>query len=131
MNNTLTVKRGDIVWLKSEIPYYELGGSVQSIDRPYMVISNNINNKKCPTVNLASISKQIRKSSYPMHVFLDKNKYNLKYDSVIFAEQVITVPKNYIAEITSSLDSKDLKRLNKAIFIQLIDESCNINQVIV
>lgn len=129
MEQDINVSRGDIIWLKKEMPYYEIGGSVQKIDRPYIVISNNKNNDKAPTVNLASISKQVAKVNYPMHVFLDKNKYRLKHNSVVFAEQVMTVPKSYIAEKVSSLDKEDMKKLNRAIFIQMIDEECDLSVV--
>lgn len=129
MEQNIDVNRGDIIWLKKEMPYYEIGGSVQTIDRPYIVISNNKNNDKAPTVNLACISKQVTKVNYPMHVFLDKNKYKLKHNSIVLAEQVMTVPKSYIAEKVSSLDNQDMKKLNKAIFIQMIDEECNVSVV--
>ena len=119
----MIVKRGDIVWLNEEIPYYELGGSVQSIGRPYIVISNNTNNTLAPTINVASISKQIRKSNYPMHVYLDKEKYGLEYNSVVFTEQVMTIPKDFIKTKIGSLDKEDMAKLNKAIFIQMIDET--------
>lgn len=125
----INVLRGDIVWLKDKVPYFMMGENVQYIDRPYIVISNNTNNKNAPTVNLACISKQIRKSNYPMHVFLDKNKYNLSHDSVVFTEQIITINKSYIKEKVSSLDKEDMLKFNRAIFVQVIDE--NINKAIV
>lgn len=121
----IDIKRGDIVWLKEKVPYFTMGENVQYTDRPYVVISNNKNNDKAPTVNLACISKQVKKANYPMHVFLDKNKYNLSYDSVIFAEQLCTVNKSYIKEVVASLDSEDIKKFNRALFIQVIDEKVN------
>lgn len=121
----LKIKRGDIVWLKEKVPYVTLGENVQYTDRPYLVVSNDTNNEKAPTANLASISKQVKKANYPMHVFLDRKKYNLSYDSVVLLEQICTVNKSYIKEIVSSLDTVDMKKLNKAVFIQLIDEKNN------
>lgn len=115
------LKRGDIVWLNDNLSI-RLGRNVQSISRPYVVISNNTNNKFSPTVNLACLSKQTKKSNYPMHVLLDKRKYNLEFDSVIFAEQIMTVNKNEIVEVVDSLDNEDLAKLNKALYIQLITE---------
>ena len=121
----IDVRRGDIVWLKEKVPYFSMGENVQHTDRPYIVISNNINNSKAPTVNLACISKQIKKANYPMHVFLDKKKYKLNYDSVVFAEQICTVNKSYIKEVVSSLDNTDMKKFNKAIYVQVIDEKAS------
>lgn len=125
----IQVKRGDIIWLQDGVSYNEFGDSVQSVNRPYVVISNNINNKKCSTVNIASVSKAISKEYYPMHVYLDKKKYNLKYNSIILTEQVKTIPQKYIKRKADSLDVKDLKKLNKAIFIQMINEDMNLNAV--
>lgn len=125
----IEVKRGDIVWLKEEVPYFTLGDNVQYTDRPYIVISNNVNNSKAPTVNLACISKQVKKANYPMHVFLSKSKYNLQYDSVVYAEQILTINKSYVKEIVASLDATDMKKFNRAIYVQLIDEKLQRNVI--
>lgn len=117
----MEIRRGDIVWLNQELSC-NLGKNVQEIDRPYVVISNNINNRLCPTVNLACLSRQTDKSKYPMHVLIDCSNYNLKHDSVIFVEQLLTVNKNEISKKITRLNKKDMESLNKAICIQLIDE---------
>lgn len=125
----MNVRRGDIVWLSEDTPLFNIGENVQSPKRPYIVVSNNKNNDKAPTVNLACISKQVKKANYPMHVFLDKLKYGLQYDSVIYTEQLGTINKSYIKEIVASLDPIDMKKFNKALFIQVIDEKLNKNIV--
>lgn len=117
----MRLRRGDIVWLSKDLKI-NLGSNVQDIDRPYVIISNDINNKKCPTVNIACLSKKVNKANYPMHVFILKDKYNLEYDGVIYTEQVLTVNKDKIREKVGSLDNEDLEKLNKAIYTQLIDE---------
>lgn len=114
------VKRGDIVWL-NEGSKIDLGENVQFLDRPYLIISNDLNNRYSPTINVASLSKNINKANYPMHVLLNRNKYNLDYDSIVLVEQIITVNKNRIDNKIASLDKEDLQKLDKAIFIQLID----------
>ena len=116
------IKRGCIVWLDDTVSF-ELGDNVQSIERPYVVISNNSNNRLCPTINIACLTKQESKSNYPMHVVIDKTKYDLEYNSVIYLEQILTVNKNKIEEVVCVLDKEDLKRLNKAIYVQLINEN--------
>lgn len=115
------VLRGDMVWLRRNLSI-NLGDNVQSIDRPYIVISNDTNNALCPTINLACLSKQVHKADYPMHVLIDGTKYGLEYDSVIYVEQIITVNKKEIAEKIARLDSEDLDKLDNAIYIQLINE---------
>lgn len=117
----MRIKRGDIVWLNEELEI-NLGKNVQSISRPYVVISNNLNNKLCPTVNVACLTTQDSKARYPMHVLLDKSKYGFKHNSVIYTEQVLTVNKHEIRSIISTLDKEDLEKLNQAIYIQLINE---------
>ena len=121
MNNNL--KRGDIVWLKENVKS-DLGENINNSNRPYIIISNDKNNssEKSHIVNIACLTKQEKKFYYPMHVFLDKNKYNLQYNSLICCEQILTINKEYINRKISSLDEKDLKLLNKALYIQLINE---------
>ena len=119
----IKVKRGDIIWLKKEMLFELLGKSVQDLERPYLVISNNKNNDKAPTINIVSLSKQLKKANYPMHVLLEKAKYNgLKKDSVVLVEQIKTIEKIYVKEKVGSLDKEDINKLNKAIFIQFIDD---------
>lgn len=118
----MRLRRGDLVWLSKDLKI-NLGKNVQDIDRPFVIISNNINNERCPTVNIACLSKQTSKANYPMHVFIKKDKYDLDYDGVIYTEQVLTVNQNKIREIVGSLDAEDLEKLNQAIYIQLIDEN--------
>lgn len=120
----MAYKRGDIVWLCKSLNMY-LGDNVQDINRPYVIISNNLNNRLCPTVNVACLTKQDSKSNYPMHVLLNKYKYDLEYNSVIYVEQTITVNKNKITERVCSLDKIDLERLNDAVYIQFINEKGN------
>ena len=119
----IKVKRGDIIWLEKEMLFELLGKSVQDLERPYLVISNNKNNDKSPTINIVSLSKQLKKANYPMHILLEKSKYNgLKKDSVVLVEQIKTIEKIYVKEKVGSLDKDDIDKLNKAIFIQFIDD---------
>ena len=126
--NNRKIMRGDIFWLNKNLSI-NLGDNIQFLDRPYVVISNNINNNndKSPIVNVACLTKQTNKSKYPMHVFISGKKYNLDYDSVICVEQTITINKNELKDKIDTLDEKDLERLNKAIYIQFINEKGNIN----
>lgn len=125
----MMLKRGDIIWLKRSLLPNDFGGSVQSFNRPYIVISNNINNKKAPIINVACMSTQTSKSHYSMHAFIEKEKYGLEKDSVVFAEQVMTIPKSYVHTVVGHLDDEDMKRLNKAIYIQMINEKCDLSLV--
>lgn len=122
--NITQVRRGDIIWLDKKTIYRVLGENVQDLNRPYLVISNDTNNKNSPTIGIVSISSQTRKAKYPMHVYLSKEKYtNLSYDSIALVEQVKTINKDFVVEVSDKLDQEDINALNKAIFIQYIDET--------
>ena len=127
----IEVRRGDLVWLKPGIEGVKsLGKNVQNMSRPYIVISNNKNNKYSPTIQLAAVSKQVSKSVYPMHVFLSKNNYDcLQHDSIVLLEQVVTVNKELVQRNALSLTKEDLKKVNKAIFMQMIDDRMNLKEV--
>ena len=58
-----------------------------------------------------------------MHVLIKGEKYGLGFDSVIYAEQIITVNKNELKDRIARLDEEDLRNLDKAIYIQLINEN--------
>lgn len=115
------IKRGDVVWIDKTLSI-NLGDNVQNIDRPYVVISNNLNNANAPTVNLACLSKKVQKSNYPMHVFISGKKYGLDCDSVIYTEQVLTVNKDKITDRIMRLDSEDTSKLNNALMVQFLSE---------
>lgn len=129
----MLITRGNIVWLKPKAENIEkFGDNVQDIlGRPFVVISNDINNKFSPTVQLASITKQVKKANYPMHVYLKKELYNsLSYNSIVLLEQVITINKEFIDKVTNHLCPKDIMSLNKAVIIQMIGKDINIAEVV-
>lgn len=128
-NKNINIRRGDIIWLKKDAIPDNFGGSVQSFQRPYIVISNDINNKKAPIVNVACVSTQVKKSNYCMHTFINKDKYGLSRHSVVFAEQVMTIPKEFINCIVGHLDEEDMRKVNKSIYIQMINEKCDLSLV--
>lgn len=123
ITKNIKIVRGDIFWLNKDLSL-NLGDNVQYLDRPYIVISNNLNNSnpKSPIINMACLTKQVSKAHYPMHVLIEGKKYGLDYDSVICTEQVITVNKKELKDRIATLDDEDLKKLNQAIIIQFINE---------
>ena len=110
-------KQGQIIYLKEEASV-NLGENIQSLERPFVIISNDINNTYCPTLNIASITKQIHKSNYPMHVLISKRKYNLQEESMALLESVFTVNKGFVREIVATLDEEDIEKVKKAIIVQ-------------
>ena len=123
--NICFLKRGDIISITKVS--YDLGANVQDNEnkkkRLYVVISNNINNEKSPTINIACLSSKAEKGCYPMHVTLDKKDYSfLETDNIILTEQVLTINKDRVNKVISTLNEKDTSKLDKAIYIQLINE---------
>lgn len=122
MVNPKNIMRGDIIWLDINKAKVHLGKNIQNLDRPFAVISNKKNNYYGPTVNIVCLTKKTHKSNYPMHVLINKEKYNLKDDSVILTEQILTVNKNFIKDKVGRLDKEDRERLNKALAIQILEK---------
>ena len=60
----MEVKRGEIYMADLTVS----GGSEQGGVRPVLVIQNNTGNTYSPTVIIAPISSQMRKSRFPTHV---------------------------------------------------------------
>ena len=113
------IKRGNIVLL-SKVDLSVLGDSIQDYFRPWVVISNNANNNMCNTIQLAAVSSNILKEEYPQHAVI-KNWMDcgLRYESVIFTEQIITVNKSKIDSIIGMVVGSGLEELNRALYIQL------------
>lgn len=104
------MKRGEIYL--AELP--KGMGSEQSGLRPVVVIQNDCGNKYSPTTIVAVITSK-RKADIPTHVPLSAEKYNLKYDSTILAEQLFTLDKKRLHTKISSLDLEDIAWLNEAL----------------
>lgn len=95
------------------------GGSVQGGKRPVFILSNNLNNRYSPTINvipLTSASKQ----NLPIHVPLKNYAgYGLKRPSTLLVEQITTIPAEslgmYIGRIS---DKPTLSRIYDAFNVQ-------------
>jgi len=88
---------------------------------PYVVISNDINNKnsKSPILNVAPLTTKISSVGYPMHVYLNKCNYKeLSGNSTILIEQVMTIDKENVGKLIDKLTQLDLEVLDYAIKIQ-------------
>ena len=106
--------RGDIVYCKLN-DTDEKG--VQSGERPCLVLQNDIGNKYAPTTVVAPLSKKVHKK-YPFHVELSKDKYNLRYDSIVLCEQPVTISKTRINRVINNLTFNDMERVNEALRLQ-------------
>lgn len=106
-----SISRGDIF-------YYDFGstaGSVQSGERPVLVLQDDIYNQNAPTVIVAAITSVVKKRYLPSHIFLGES-YGLKKSSMVLLEQVRTVNKNELKDYIGTIDDEELlKRISIAL----------------
>jgi len=105
---------------RGEIYYADLSpvvGSEQGGVRPVLVVQNNVGNKYSPTVIVAAITSQLTKAKLPTHIELNKDKYNLKKDSVILLEQIRTLDKRRLKEKVSFLDEFAMQKVDFALIV--------------
>ena len=110
----MVVKRGDMFYADLS----PVVGSEQGGIRPVLIIQNDMGNKYSPTVIAAAITSQLNKSKLPTHIELDSEKFGLKADSVILAEQIRTIDKSRLKEKIGHIkDDRIMNRINSAIGI--------------
>ena len=109
----IEIKRGDIFYAKLNGV-----GSVQCKIRPVMVLSNNLNNKYAPTLQVCPLTSK-NKNNLPIH--FDLEGFGLNKKSTFLAEQLTIIDKTQLVsdKKIGSVDEFTLKRAEKAISIQL------------
>ena len=79
------IQRGDLF-------YYDFGkreGSVQSGERPVMVIQADNFNANAPTIIVAAVTAVMKKKYLPSHIILGED-FGLKKPSMVLLEQIQT-----------------------------------------
>lgn len=94
-------------------------GSEQSGRRPVVVLSNDLNNKYCPTILIAPFTKIIKKRNLPTHIYVKKNYY-LKYNSMILLEQLRTIDKSRLIAYKGKISEYILSEINNKL-IDMVD----------
>lgn len=113
----MEIKRGDIY-------YADLGRACNTSEqkgiRPVVVIQNNSGNKYSSTVIISPLTSKLKKINLPVHIYILKdNINNLKYNSVLLLEQIITIDKIKLTEKIGTLNKETLSKVNKALKISL------------
>ena len=106
------IRRGDIYEA-------ELGnqiGSIQSGTRPVLIISNNMNNKYSPVVNVLPITSKT-KNNIPVHVDIGLEQ-GLGFRSTILTEQIVTINKNQLGKYIGACNTNKMYEVENAILIQ-------------
>ena len=108
----IEIKRGDIFYAKLNGI-----GSVQCNVRPVMILSNDLNNKYAPTLQVCPLTSK-NKNNLPIH--FDLEGFGLNKKSTFLAEQLTIIDKTQlVSDKIGSVDEFTLKRAEKAISIQL------------
>lgn len=111
----------DNLYKRGQIVYADFGnteGSRQSGKRPCLIVQNDIGNKKSPTLIVAPLTSKWKKT-YPFHVFVSCNKYNISRNSVVLCEQLITIDKIFAKNVIDKLDEGDMMYVDRALKISM------------
>ncbi len=106
-------RRGDI-WLVNFNPGR---GSEQKGIRPALIVQNDIGNQYAATTIIAAITTTVK--IYPVTVFLKRNTAGLSKDSMVNCAQILTVDKSRLKKRLGQLDTKMMRKMEKAICISL------------
>ena len=106
---------------RGEIFYADLGetvGSEQYGVRPVLIIQNDKGNENGPTTVVVGITSKLKKMHLPTHLYLGK-RFGLSKESVLLAEQIITLDRQRIKGYIGTVDDVTMERVEGAIEISL------------
>lgn len=106
------IKRGQIY----QVDLGRQEGSIQAGTRPVVVVSNNLNNKFSPTVNVLPITSKT-KNSIPVHVEIGITE-GLPQLSTVLVEQMVTINKNQLTQCLGQCSMNKMHEIERAILIQ-------------
>lgn len=105
------IKRGEIYYAN----LCPVVGSEQGGDRPVIILQNNKGNLHSRTTIVAAITGELDKPNLPTHVIFKSDC--MKKESMVLLEQIRTIDKSRLGRFVGTMDSKTMKRVDKAILI--------------
>lgn len=84
--------------------------------RPAIIVSNDMNNKHCPTFNVLPITSKLKRTDLPVHVLLKNTR--MPKPSMVLAEGITTVDYYDILEEIGTVSELDMMEIDLAMFIQ-------------
>lgn len=112
-----------------EIWFAELGDhygtSVQSGNRPVLVISNDVANRNSPIITVIPLSSKLKKLELPVHIVLTESDCEMLRDehledSILLVEQITTIDKvvlsNRFCRVTSAQKKHEIEAAVKKQF---------------
>lgn len=91
----MRVSKGNIVYLNdySELPN---GGSIQNKRRPYLIVSNDRQNRNSPVIQAVPLTTKHKRKDLPYHVLVNEK-------SMALTEQVTSIRKDNIQTIEGTI----------------------------
>ncbi len=112
----MNISFGDVV----QVDLGESIGSVQSEERPCIVIQNDFGNQYSPTTIVIPLTSEIKKTNLRVHDVLHKTKFNgLDTDSLILGEQVRVIDKSLILYKRGSLNEEEFDKVMRVYIANL------------
>lgn len=93
------------------------GSTVHGI-RPAMVVQNNVGNRHSPTVIVAAITTEIKKTRQPTHVQLG-SQFGLPQESMLMLEQLTTIDKVMLRQYIGTVDEAFMKTVDRALSVSV------------
>lgn len=103
--------RGMVYW--ATLPRYEQNPNVQSGRRPVIIVSNNVANCLSNNVTVVPCTTNTEKRpDQPTHYIMSLNP---REDSMVLAEDIITINKNLLENFMGMLDESIMKEIDECI----------------
>lgn len=106
------LKRGDIFLIS-----FDGVGSEQRGLRPAVILQNDVGNQHSTTILVAPLTTKCTKASIPTHVFLTRDRTNLRADSTVLVEQVRVMDKCRLLRRVASVPQEEMERINQALLV--------------
>ena len=94
------------------------GGSIQSKQRPCVLVSNNSCNNFSPVLHVCPLSSVTTKKKLPTHIMINRGNSGLLKDSIALCEQVMIINKSSVGIQVGFCSEIDMQRIGKGISIQ-------------
>ena len=113
MDRIVAPRRMD-VWY-AELPLHN-DSCVQGGNRPVIVISNDICNEVNTVITVVPMTRQKKRLSLPTHVVVVSPDGG---ESVVLAEQVMTIDKTRLDNRLGSVSAEDMKKIENVLLEQI------------
>ena len=108
------IVRGDIYFVN----FGKVPGSFMQGIRPAMILQNNVGNRHAPTVIVAAITTEIKKTRQPTHIVIGA-RFGLPEVSMLMLEQLSTIDKRYLMSYIGTADKWFMRSVDRAANISI------------